>query len=86
MRSERNSLSFIFLTAVVKLYHICQKALSHIWKSFTTIVKKLEYNEKQGRRITIIFYWNQFYYKEDSILHQVVLPGNQNSILPFFFS
>ena len=35
------------LTAVVKLYHICQKALSHIWKSFTTIVKKLEYNEKK---------------------------------------
>ena len=25
-----------------KLYHICQKALAHIWKSFTTTVKQLK--------------------------------------------
>ena len=42
------SLHFIFLTDVEKLYHICQKALAHIWKSFTsftTTVKKLKSNE-----------------------------------------
>ena len=39
------SLHFIFLTDVEKLYHICQKALAHIWKSFTTTVKQLKSNE-----------------------------------------
>lgn len=35
------SLSSYFLTDVEKLCHICQKALSHIWKSFSTAVKQL---------------------------------------------
>jgi len=39
------SLHFIFLTDVEKLYHICQKALAHIWKSFTTTVKQLKSHE-----------------------------------------
>ena len=38
------SLSSYFLTDVEKLYHICQKALSHIWKSFTTSVKNIKSN------------------------------------------
>ena len=36
---------FIFLTDIEKLYYICQKALAHIWKSFTTTVKKLKSND-----------------------------------------
>ena len=35
------SLSSYFLTDVEKLYHICQKALAQLWKSFSTIVKKI---------------------------------------------
>ena len=30
-----------FLTSVVKLYYICDKTFWHIWKSFITVVKKL---------------------------------------------
>ena len=45
MRQPCFSLHFIFLTDVEKLYHICQKALAHIWKSFTTTVKKLKSNK-----------------------------------------
>ena len=44
------SLSSYFLTDVEKLYHICQKSLSHIWKSFTTSVKNIKSNDN---RITI---------------------------------
>ena len=44
------SLSSYFLTDVKKLYHICQKALSHIWKSFTTSVKNIKSNDN---RLTI---------------------------------
>ena len=41
------SLSSYFLTDVEKLYHICQKALSHIWKSFTTSVKNIKSNDNR---------------------------------------
>lgn len=44
------SLSSYFLTDVEKLYHICQKVLSHIWKSFTTSVKNIKSNDN---RLTI---------------------------------
>ena len=44
------SLSSYFLTDVEKLYHICQKALLHIWKSFTTSVKNINSNDN---RLTI---------------------------------
>ena len=42
--NSKMSLHFIFLTDVENLYHICQKALAHIWKSFTTTVKQLKSN------------------------------------------
>ena len=62
MRSERNSLSFIFLTAVVKLYHICQKALSYTSKSFIKYMEKLyDYCQKiriQREKILISVYKN----------------------------
>ena len=32
---------------MLKLFHRSQKALSHIWKSFTTTVKQLRSNENQ---------------------------------------
>ena len=35
---------FNFLTAVKKLFHICDKALAQLSKSFTTTVLKLESN------------------------------------------
>ena len=35
-------LSFNCLTAVEKLFHIRQKALAHIWKSFSTSVKNIK--------------------------------------------
>ena len=41
MRQPCNSLSLNFLTVVIKLYHICDKAFRLIWKSFSTDVKKL---------------------------------------------
>lgn len=44
------SLSSYFLTDVEKLYHICQKVLSHIWKSFTTSIKNIKSNDN---RLTI---------------------------------
>ena len=37
-------LHYNFLTVVVKLYHIYQKALAHMWKSFTTTVKNMKDN------------------------------------------
>lgn len=44
------SLSGYFLTDVEKLYHICQKDLSQIWKSFTTSVKNIKSSDN---RLTI---------------------------------
>ncbi len=41
MRQPWNTLSFDCLTEVVKLFYICDKALSYMWKSFLTIVKQL---------------------------------------------
>ncbi len=41
MRQPCNSLSLNFLTVVIKLYHICDKAFRLIWKSFSTFVKNI---------------------------------------------
>ena len=38
----KNPILFSFSTVVVKLFDSCAKALSHIWKSFLTAVKKLK--------------------------------------------
>ena len=40
--NDKISLLFNCLTTVVKLFHICQKALAHIWKSFSTSVKNIK--------------------------------------------
>ena len=39
---DKIPLSIHCLTTVEKLFHICQKALAHIWKSFSTSVKNMK--------------------------------------------
>ncbi len=41
---ERTLFDFNFLTDVVKLYHIYDKAFRQLWKSFLTAVKNMKSN------------------------------------------